>query len=99
MVLVKKVKCILVPKNAGIMLGSSGYFQVRHLLTWSLVSLLLQVKSKLATGNSVPSAQTANKTSNEWKLPQRNDANVICLPAKYNTLRNIEAGHGYLWSG
>ena len=27
--LVKKVKCIFVPKNAGIILGKSGLFQVR----------------------------------------------------------------------
>jgi len=59
--LVRKVKCIRVPKIAGNILPCSGSFEVRFLLTWSLVSTLLQGKSNLAIGNSVPSSQTATK--------------------------------------
>jgi hypothetical protein len=83
--LVKKVKCNRVPKSAGNILPCSGSFEVRFLLTWSLVSLLLKVKSKLATGNSVPSSQTVTKISNEWKPSQHNEDNVICLPTKAET--------------
>jgi len=59
--LVMKVKCIRGPKNAGNILFSSGYSQVRLLLTWSLVSLGLQGKSKLAPGHSVPSSETETR--------------------------------------
>ena len=59
--LIKKVKCILVPKNAGNILGSSGSFHVRLPLTCSLDSPLLQGKSKLESGKSVPFSQTTSK--------------------------------------
>jgi len=77
MALVKKVKCIRGPKNAGIILGNSGTFQVRRLLTWSSVSQLLQGKSKLATGKNAPSSQRTTEVPNECKPPQRNDENVM----------------------
>jgi hypothetical protein len=64
-------------KNAGNILPSSGSFQVRLLLTWSLVSLLLQGKFKLATGNSAPSSQTATKVLMGCKPPQRNYEDII----------------------
>jgi hypothetical protein len=80
-------------------LSSSGYFQVRLLLRWSLVSLLLQGKTKTATGNSVPSSQTAAKLSNEWKSPQQNDEKVICLPAAVEDLRIVHVVYGNLWPG
>ena len=60
-------------------------------MTWSLVSLLLQGKSKLATGNSVPSSQTATKVSNEWKPLQRNYENVIGLHTKAEHVKEFRS--------
>jgi hypothetical protein len=87
----KKTKCFRVPKNAGNILPSSGFFPVKLLLTWLLVSLLLQGKSKLATGNSVPSSQRAIKISNERKPLQRNDENVICPPTKAEHFKDFRS--------
>jgi hypothetical protein len=86
-------------KNTGNIFSSSGSFQVRLLLTWSLVSLFLKVKSKLATGNSVPSSQISTKISNEWKPSQPNDENFICLPTKAEDIRTVDVGHGNLCPG
>jgi hypothetical protein len=52
---------------------SSGYCQERCFLKWSLVSIFLQGKSKLVTGNRVPSSQTATKITDEWRASRRND--------------------------